>query len=80
MKQIKTTRALRQALAAGHREFRLCLQFGLYSRKTITLLADGRFRIVHHIDDSVQTLTGRQLHSHSNLGAAMRVGALITSS
>ena len=40
---------------------RVALNGGIYSRKTIRLVADGRFKIINHIDESVQTLTGRQL-------------------
>jgi len=75
MKRITNTNALRQAIASGHHEFRLWLNGGLYSRKTITLDRSGCFQIVNHIDDSVQTLTGRQLYSHSNIGRGMKAGA-----
>jgi len=77
MQQIKNTGELRKAITDGRREFRLCLQGGLYSRKEIALLADGRFRVVNHADGSEQTLTGRQLYTQSNIGNGMRKGALI---
>jgi hypothetical protein len=77
MKKIKNAIELRRAVAAGTHEFRVYLRYGLVSRKTITACAGGRFRIVNHIDDSVQRLTGRQLHSHSIVGEAMRAGALV---
>jgi len=50
---------------------------GLYSRKTMRLLSDGRFRVVNHIDESVQRLTGRQLYTESNIGRAMKQGAFV---
>jgi hypothetical protein len=50
---------------------------GAYSRKTITRRKDGRFRVLNHIDDSVQSLTGKQLYTDSNIGRAMRNGAFI---
>lgn len=75
MQRIKNVKALRQALATGQREFRLLLSGGLVcSRKTITPCTDGRFKIVNHIDDSVQRLTGRQLYTRSNIGESMRLG------
>jgi hypothetical protein len=70
---------LREALSRRQNEFRLLLQGGLYSRKTIKLSADGRFKVVNHIDDTAQKLTGRQLYTESNIGKAMKHGALIVS-
>jgi hypothetical protein len=52
---------------------------GLYSRKTMCLLSDGRFRVVNHIDETVQRLTGRQLYTESNIGRAMKQGAFVIS-
>lgn len=77
MKQIKNVKALREAIAAGQRGFRILLNGGIYSRKTITESAGGRFHIVNHIDESVQKLTGRQLYTRSNIGEAMRLGAFV---
>ena len=70
---------MRHEIAAGVHEFRLCLNWGAYSVKSIALRADGRFQVENHIDGSVQTLTGRQLYSESNIGVAMKRGALIVS-
>jgi hypothetical protein len=75
MNYIKNTRFLRQAIRGGQREFKLCLSGGLYSRKTITVERNGRFRVANHIDDIVQLLTGRQLYTESNIGRGMRAGA-----
>jgi hypothetical protein len=77
--QIKNTKQLRRAIAMGHDEFRLCLQGGLYSRKTITASRDGRFQIVNHIDESVQKLSARELYTQSNIGRGMKNGALVIS-
>ena len=77
MTLIRNTRQLRQALAQGRNDFRLVLQGGLYSRKTVTLLPDGRFEVVNHIDQTVQQLSGRQLYSESNIGKAMKRGAFV---
>ena len=79
MQLIRNTRQLRQALAQGQNEFRLALQAGLYSRKTVMLLPDGRFEVVNHIDDTTQRLSGRQLYSQSNTGKAMKLGAFAVS-
>jgi len=75
--QIRTTRQLRRAVEKGCHEFRLCLQGGLSSRKTITFGTRGRFHIVNHIDGSEQTLNQRQLYSHSSIGRAMMAGAFV---
>jgi hypothetical protein len=79
MKPINNTRALRQAIAQGHHDFRLCLRGGVFSRKTISVCADGRFQVVNHIDDTEQKLTGRQLYTQSNIGSGMRLQALLAS-
>ncbi len=76
--QIKNTQQLRKAIAEGQNNFRLLLQGGLYSAKTISVLADGRFRVENHIDETVQRLSGRQLYTLSNIGEGMRRGAFIT--
>jgi hypothetical protein len=77
MQHIRNTKQLRKTLSEGEREFKLALQFGLFSRKTIRLLPDGRFRVENHIDNSVERLTGRELHTHSNIGRAMKLGAFV---
>jgi hypothetical protein len=78
MKPIKNTRELRRAIAAGRHDYRLRLEGGLCSRKTIALFADGRFEIENHIDGSEQTLTGQQLYSESNIGEGMKKGAFVS--
>lgn len=70
--KIRNCRQLRQAIAKGYIGFRLVLIGGGYSRKTITINRKGRFRVVNHIDDSIQKLTGRELYTKSNIGKAMR--------
>jgi len=57
----------------------LLLRGGAFSRKTVSLMPDGRFEVVNHIDDTVQELTGRQLYSESNIGRAMKQGAFVVS-
>jgi hypothetical protein len=79
MIQIRNTRQLRTTLSEGAREFRLILKGGLFSRKTIRLLPDGRFRVENHIDNTVERLTGRELHTASNTGRAMKRGAFVLS-
>jgi hypothetical protein len=80
MQQIRNARQLLKTVSEGKHEFRLVLQGGLYSRKTIRLTADRRFRVTNHIDNSVQKLTARQLYSQSNIGKAMRMGAFAAAS
>ena len=76
---IRNCRQLRQAIARGCHEFRLLLAGGLcFSRKHITLDEDSAFVVINDIDGSVQTLTGRQLYTESNLGRGIKCGALVT--
>jgi hypothetical protein len=77
MQQIKNVRELRQALVDGKREFTLLLNGGLCSSKHITPYSGGRFGIVNYIDGTTQRLTARQLHTHSNIGKAMRLGSFL---
>ena len=77
MRPIRNPRQLREAIAQGHHEFRILLQHGLYSGKTIHLSANGRFLVDNHIDGAKQRLTDRQLNSESNIGTAMERGAFI---
>ena len=60
----------------GQHSFALALKCGMYSRKTIKIRSDGRFRVFNHIDWSAESLTGRQLYTHSNIGEGMKKGAL----
>ena len=80
MKVIKTVNQLRKAIAEGRRYFRICLRFGLYSRKTITLTEGGRFHIVNQFDGSEQRLSVDELFTKTNIGEAMRHGAFVAES
>jgi len=73
-KIIRNTTELRKSILGGQREFALALQAGMYSRKTIRIKR-GLFRVVNHIDNSREWLTGRQLYTRSNIGRNMRIGA-----
>ena len=76
--QIRNCRQLRRAIADGCCDFCLLLCGGAaFSRKFISLEDDGRFYVENWIDDSIQTLTGRQLYTESNIGNAMRSGAFV---
>lgn len=77
IRSIGNCRQLRHAIEAGFCEFRLLLMGGAYSRKTIAINREGLFRVVNHIDGSVQKLTGRELYTQSNIGEAMQKGALV---
>lgn len=76
--RIRNCRQLRQAIKNGAIEFLLLLTGGACSRKLISLEEDNRFRVFNYIDDSTQTLTGKQLYTRSNIGRAMRQGTLVT--
>lgn len=77
MRRIRNTGELRKALAAGQYEYRLLLNGGVFSRKTILPRRDGRFEVWNGIDGSTEVLTGRQLYSESNIGEGMRLGAFV---
>ena len=77
MRKIKDVQALRAALAAGERRFRILLRRGAYSSKAITPCADGRFYVTNHIDGCALRLSGRQLYTRSNIGKAMGLGAFV---
>jgi hypothetical protein len=66
---------LRELIKAGTHSYALALNYGLYSRKTIRAMHDGKFRIVNHIDDSKETLTEAELFTESNIGRAITKGA-----
>lgn len=68
---------LRQLIRGGRHDFSILLAGGLVrSRKTLRETRDGRFRIVHHIDGSTETLTAAELRK-SNIGAAITKKRLI---
>jgi hypothetical protein len=77
MRHIRNVRELREALKSGQNEFRLCLNGGVFSRKTICLSCDGRFSVFNGIDGSTKMLTGKQLYTESNIGRGMRCGAFL---
>ena len=77
MRRINNVRELRESLKTGTCEFRLCLNGGAFSRKTIFLCEDGTFSVFNGIDGSTSNLTGRQLYTESNIGEGMRLGALL---
>ena len=59
----------------GMGEFAIVLNGGLFSRKYIQKLENGKYHIIHCIDDTTQTLTGKSLLSKTNIGEAMEKGA-----
>ena len=76
--QIRNCRQLRRAIAGGCNDFCLLLCGGVaFSRKFISLEDDDRFYVENWIDDSIQTLTGRELYTQSNIGSAMRNGTFV---
>lgn len=59
------------------REFRLALNGGAYSRKTIRYSPTrDEFAVFNHIDDSRQTLKPAELWTKSNIGLGIDRGAL----
>lgn len=60
-------------------EFALILAGGsCFSRKTISLTSTNKYHIINHIDDSMQTLTAKQIMdtSYTNIGEGLRKKAL----
>jgi hypothetical protein len=79
MRHIKDIMALREALANGHREFKIHLCRGnVFSSKHIIPSPDGRFVIVNYFDHSTRWLTARQLQRHCDIGKAMKQNAFTT--
>ena len=80
MRHIKNITALREALANGHREFRIHLCGGyVYSSKRIIPCPDGRFEIVNYFDhNNTRRFSSRQLQMHCNIGKAMKQNAFTT--
>jgi hypothetical protein len=79
MRRITNIMALREALANGHREFKIHLCGGyVYSNKHIISSPDGRFGIVDYFDHSTRWLTPRQLQRHCNIGKAMKQNTFTT--
>lgn len=75
--RIPSIAALNDAIAAGNDDFALLLNGGfLFSRKTITR-ERGKYRVWHHITDTVEVISARELLD-TNIGHAMNVGALVT--
>jgi len=75
---IRDPRQLRQAIAAGRLEFQLLLAGGAcFSRKRITMNGRGHFGVFNYVDDTVQSLTAKELYTKSNIGEAMRKGAFV---
>ena len=73
MRHINNLMALREALANGHREFKIHLCGGyVFSCKRIIPYPDGRFGLVNYFDHSTQCLTAKQLYWHCNIGKAMK--------
>lgn len=77
MHKIRNSKELRRAIAREQFEFALLLGNGIFSRKMISVLEDGRFEVENCIDESVQELTGRQLYSESNIGLGMKRGSFV---
>jgi len=61
-------------------DFGIVLNFGLISRKTITLRKDGRFTVENHVDETTQILTSQEIQEEAltNIGKAIRKKALIS--
>jgi len=77
MRHIRNVRELREALLRGDYEFRLCLNGGAFSRKTIFPCKDGRFEVWNAIDGTTQKLTGKELYTMSNIGRGMRYNSFL---
>jgi hypothetical protein len=77
MRRIKNVRELRESIKRGNTDFRVCLNGGVYSRKTIYLSDDGTFSMFNGIDGSMRGYTGKQLRYETIVGRAMRAGAFL---
>lgn len=80
MEKVNSIDHLRSLIKGGVKNFRINLNFGMYSVKHITLDKDGKFNILNKIDNTRQSLNEEDLldESKTNIGKAIRLGALYT--
>ncbi len=77
MKAINTIEELKkEALRGG--EFYILLKFGVVSRKSIKYDENKKiFTVYHHIDNTKEKLTEKELLRNTNIGIAIRKGSFI---
>jgi hypothetical protein len=81
LKQVKSLDELKEILGDHRRrDFRVVLNGGVFSRKSIRWCKDGKWQILNHVDNTRQTLTEAELMDESLtlVGAAIPKGALIS--
>ena len=79
MLYIRNIRDLREALAYGHRNFKIHLCGGdIFWDEKILPCTDGRFGIVDYFDRSITCVTARQLQLHKSIGKAMKTNTFTT--
>lgn len=76
--RIPSLEALNDALDDGNHDYAILLNGGVFSRKTITRTNRG-YSVLNSIDDTRQHFTPRTImdESRTNIGKAMKVGALV---
>lgn len=75
MKAVKTMEELDKILERGQSDFRILLNGGCFSRKTIGKYGK-KYDVFHSISDSYETMSKKKLLD-SNIGEAMGKGAFI---
>ena len=81
LKQVKSLDELKTILGDHRRrDFRVILNYGVFSRKTIRWCKNGSWQIVNHIDNTRQTISEAELMDSSvtNVGIAIGKGALVS--
>ena len=75
---VKDVKHLRELIKAERYSYFIALAGGLVrSSKDIELTKNGKFKIINYVDDSKQTLTEKELYTHSNIGEAIDKHAFI---
>jgi hypothetical protein len=58
-------------------DFAIALNYGLYSKKTITLLKSGTYKVENHIDETQNILTSQEIQEdeYTNINKAINRNA-----
>lgn len=78
--KVKSAKHLRELTTGEHMEFKVLLNFGCFSKKTIRYIEDeGKFHIYNHIDDTEQMLGPRQIFNskYTSIGEAIKKGSFV---
>jgi hypothetical protein len=75
--KVKSVSQLKELISNGRNEYFITLNYGLISRKKVSLAKNGKFLVHNYIDGTAQRLTEKELFSYSNIGESIKKGAFI---